>query len=136
MRIGLIPEYTIDIPEDKDGLPMVRTVVDGRTTWVELHDPVLDGQVVTRDSQDGLIARGYLTRTPEMTFRQEWQRIVFQPNGERMERLDSGWYDDERIPRGMLNPEYPEPTPTGWYQRLQTRWVSEHRMVPLPEDAS
>lgn len=72
-------------------------------------------------------------RPEDLTYRQQWQRLVFMPNGERMERLDSGWYDDEQIALSLLNEEYPEPTSTGWYHRLQTRWVSEHRTVPLPE---
>jgi len=63
-----------------------------------------------------------------LTFHQEWQRIVFMPGGERVAQLDSGWYDDKKIARSLLNPEYPNPTPTGFYYQLQTRWVSEHRM--------
>lgn len=68
----------------------------------------------------------------DLTFHQEWQRIVFMPNGERVERLDSGWWADETIARSLLNGEYPDPTPTSWYMRLQTRWVSEHRTVEEP----
>lgn len=67
-----------------------------------------------------------------LTFRQEWQRIVFAPNGERQERFDSGWYDNEAIARSLLNhPDWPEPTSTGYRYILQTRWVSEHRRVAL-----
>lgn len=74
-----------------------------------------------------------MNRTPyahlpqDLTFHQEWQRIVFMPNGERVAKLDSGWYEDEAIARSLLNREYPDPTPTDWYMRLQVRWVSEHR---------
>lgn len=63
----------------------------------------------------------------DLTFHQEWQRIVFTPDSERVAKLDSDWYDDEKLTRSLLNEEYPDPTSTGWFMRLQVRWVSEYR---------
>lgn len=65
----------------------------------------------------------------DLTFRQEWQRVVFGPDGERWPNLDSGWWDDFSVARHLLNEEYPEPSSTGFRFMLETRWVSEHRPV-------
>lgn len=62
-------------------------------------------------------------------FFQEWRRVIFHPNGERLTFRDSSWYADERIARSLLNDEYPEPTPMGYRFVLQTRWTSEVRTV-------
>lgn len=76
-----------------------------------------------------------MNRTPyahipqDLTFHKEWRRIVFTPDGERVEKLDSNWYEDETLARSLLNSEYPEPTSTGWYMRLQVKWISESRDV-------
>lgn len=69
----------------------------------------------------------------DLTFFQEWRRILFTPNGDRVENVDSNWYRDENVILGLLNPEYPEPSSTGWYMRIQTRWVSEYRTVAHKE---
>lgn len=70
-------------------------------------------------------------RAPEdLQYFQEWQRIVFDSTGNRVSKLDSGWYDEEVIARSLLNhPEYPNPTSTGWTFFLQTRWVSEAAII-------
>ena len=57
MRYGEIPEYKIAIPGDQEGIEMVRVRTDdGRTLWVELCDPRLDGKTITRDESGFLIA--------------------------------------------------------------------------------
>jgi hypothetical protein len=63
----------------------------------------------------------------DLQFQQEWRRVVFRPDGTR--EMESGWYDDERIVSSILNEEYPERTSTGWFMRLETRWVTEARAV-------
>lgn len=55
MRIGQIPEYSIDMTDGMEGLPMVKINHDGRSIWVELHDPLLDGLTLTRDQHGALI---------------------------------------------------------------------------------
>jgi hypothetical protein len=57
MRYGQIPEYSIDISDDDDGIQMIQVVIDGAAYWVEMNDPVLDGKTVTRDRHGVLVAR-------------------------------------------------------------------------------
>lgn len=57
MRIGEIPEYQIDISDDQEGIEMVRVFINDRTSWVDLHNPHLDGKCITRDKDGCLVAK-------------------------------------------------------------------------------
>ena len=57
MRYGPMPEYKIDISDSQEGIPMVRVIMENRTVWVELHDPILDGKTLTRDDHGCLVAQ-------------------------------------------------------------------------------
>jgi hypothetical protein len=63
----------------------------------------------------------------DLVFHQEWQRVLFTPDGERVTGADSNWVEDKTIARSLLNQDYPHPTMRGVRFMLRTRWVSEHR---------
>lgn len=52
-----VPNYSVDIEDDQEGIPMVRTEFDGRETWVELISMALDGKTISRDEHGSLVAR-------------------------------------------------------------------------------
>lgn len=71
-----------------------------------------------------------------MMFTQEWQRIVFDPDGNRIGRLDSHWYSNPDVFGELLNEEYPRVTSTGYRYQIRTRFVSEIRpLVIFPDGA-
>jgi hypothetical protein len=67
------------------------------------------------------------TMPDDLTFVQEWRRIMFYPSGERIDDLDSGWFREKTVAESLLNDEYPNPNFSGFRYMLQTRWVSETR---------
>jgi hypothetical protein len=62
MRYGEIPEFSVDIPDGKEGIELVRAVVNNRWVWVELTDPCLDGTTITRNKEGSLVTDQHIRR--------------------------------------------------------------------------
>jgi hypothetical protein len=60
-----------------------------------------------------------------MNYHVQYRRIAFAPTGERIKSLNSNWYEDEAAAVSLLNDEYPLSTSTGWWMRLEKRYVSD-----------